>query len=82
MTFEIPGHFAGSPDREGYFSDSKIWSRLLAHNLDYDRTVALNISSPFESRHRYLVHVHPAYTLDDEPSDRSVKSPWGVHTRK
>jgi tetratricopeptide (TPR) repeat protein/transglutaminase-like putative cysteine protease len=81
MTFEIPGHFTGSPDREGNFSDSKIWGRLLSHNIDYDRAAPLQLLSPFESRHRYIVRVHPAYTVESVPRERRVTSKWGVHKR-
>jgi tetratricopeptide (TPR) repeat protein len=77
MAFEIPGHFGGSPDKEGSLTDSKVWGRLLAHNLDYDRPVALDLSSPFESRHRYVVHLPPGLALEAVPRDRTVASPWG-----
>ena len=77
MVYEIVGHFAGSPDREGSISDSRVWSRLLAYNLDYDRQVAFDLSAPFESRHRYVVHLPPAYAFDSLPHERTITSPWG-----
>lgn len=82
FVFEIPGHFSGSPDLEGSFSDSKIWSSLLAHNIDFDRQTPFQLYTPFESRHRFLVHIHPALRLDSSPIDHQIVSPWGVHVRR
>jgi tetratricopeptide (TPR) repeat protein len=81
MGFEIPGHFSGSPDREGSLSDSKVWGRLLAYTLDYERTAPFTLGSPFEVRHRYVVSLPPAYVLDSVPRDREVRSAWGVFRR-
>ncbi len=77
MVFEIPGHFAGSPDREGCVSDNRTWTRLLAYNLDYDRQVALELPTPFESVHRYSVHLPAGYALEGVPREQTVTSPWG-----
>ena len=76
--FEIPGHFAGDPDREGSVTDSKVWAKLLSITLDYDREVALDLWAPFESRHRYQFHVPPGWRLDAPPRDHTVKSKWGT----
>jgi transglutaminase-like putative cysteine protease len=81
MTFEVPSHFTGSPDLEGSLSDSKLWGRLLAYNLDYERTLPLNLGSPFELRHRYVVHLPPAYVLDSVPREREIRSAWGSFRR-
>jgi tetratricopeptide (TPR) repeat protein/transglutaminase-like putative cysteine protease len=81
MDFEVPGHFAGSPDREGSITDSKIWGRLLAYNLDYERTVALNLAVPCELHHRYVLHLPSAYALESVPRDREVRSQWGTFER-
>jgi tetratricopeptide (TPR) repeat protein len=78
MKFEIPGHFTGDPTREGSVTDSKVWSRLLSYNLDYDRTVPLELWSPFESHHHYIVHLPPMYRLDSPPEDFSTSSKWGT----
>lgn len=75
--FEIPGHFTGSPDLEGSITDSKVWSKLLAYNLDHDRAVALDLWAPFESRHRYVIHLPPAYRFESLPRSRTIRSPWG-----
>jgi tetratricopeptide (TPR) repeat protein len=81
MTFEVPGHFSGSTEREGSLSDSKVWGRLLSYTLDYERTAALNLGAPFELRHRYILHLPPAYVLDSAPRDREIRSAWGFFTR-
>ncbi len=80
VVFDIPGHFSGDPDREGSVSDSKVWARLLALTLDYDRETALDLGSPFESRHRYVFHLPPGSRLDGPPRDRAVRSKWGAFT--
>lgn len=77
MVFEIPGHFTGSPDREGSISDSRTWSKLLAYNLDYDRQVPFELPAPFETRHHFVVNVPVAYVLEDVPAERTVTSSWG-----
>jgi tetratricopeptide (TPR) repeat protein len=81
MTFEIAGHFSGSLEREGSLSDSKVWGKLLAYNLDYERSVAFNLGAPFDLRHRYRLHLPPAYVLDSLPGDREVRSSWGFFKR-
>jgi tetratricopeptide (TPR) repeat protein len=81
MVFEIPNHFTGSTEREGSVSDSKVWNKLLAYNLDYERAVGLELGQPFESRHRYRIHLPPAYTLDSVPKDKTLRTPWAVFIR-
>jgi len=81
VVFEIPGHFSGDGDREGSVTDSKVWSKLLAVTLDYDRQAALDLWAPFESRHRYVFHLPPGWYLDKPPSDQVVRSKWGTFTR-
>jgi tetratricopeptide (TPR) repeat protein len=78
MVFEVPNHFTGNPDREGSISDSKIWNKLLAYNLDYDRQTDLDLWAPFESRHHFTVRLHPAYQFDGLPRDKVVPSKWGT----
>jgi tetratricopeptide (TPR) repeat protein len=75
--FDIPGHFTGESDREGSVTDSKVWGRLLAYNLDYDRPVALDLGTPFESRHRYVIELPAAFRLADLPTNRHLRSKWG-----
>lgn len=79
--FEIANHFPGTSEREGSVTDSKVWNKLLGYNLDYERTAALNLSQPFESRHRYRIHLPPAYHLDSVPRDVAVRTPWAEFTR-
>ncbi len=81
MVFEVPRQFSGTPDKEGNFSDSRVWGRLLSHNIDYDREVSVQLYAPFESRHRFVVHVHPVFALETIPRDKKVRSAWGSHTR-
>jgi tetratricopeptide (TPR) repeat protein len=81
MVFEIPNHFTGNPEREGSVSDSKVWNKLLAYNLDYERTVGLELGQPFQSRHRYRIHLPPAYHLDTVPREKTIRTPWAVFTR-
>ncbi|MCI0458320.1 MAG: tetratricopeptide repeat protein [Gemmataceae bacterium] len=78
VEFEIPAQFSGDPDREGSFSDSPVWNRLLAYTLDHDRKVPLDLGQPFESIHRYEITVAPAYRLDGTPSGQEVRSKWGT----
>ncbi len=82
LVFETPGQFTGSPDLEGSITDSKVWGRLLAYTLDYDRQVGLQLGQPFESVHRYLVQLPPAYYLEALPKDRKVRSRWGSFSAK
>jgi tetratricopeptide (TPR) repeat protein/transglutaminase-like putative cysteine protease len=77
MEFDIAGHFSGDPDREGSLTDSKVWGRLLAYNLDYDRDAPLHLGSPFESVHRYTVELPPDYRFDGLPRGQTVRSKWG-----
>jgi tetratricopeptide (TPR) repeat protein len=82
LEFEIPGHFTGSPRKEGSFSDPIVWDRLLGHNLPPDRQVPLRFYAPFESRHRFFVHLPAAYTLDYLPEEKAIHSRWCSFTRK
>jgi tetratricopeptide (TPR) repeat protein/transglutaminase-like putative cysteine protease len=79
MEFEIPGAFArGDRDeKDGSVTDSRVWSRLLSYNLDYDRQVPLDLGNPFESTQRWVVQLPPAYRFVSVPFDHDVRSPWG-----
>ena len=81
MAYEIPGHFTGSSDKEGSVSDSKVWGKLLANTLDYERTAPFYLGSPFDLRHRYVIHLPPAFVLETTPQNRQVRSAWGTFTR-
>src|SRR5207249_2457959 len=67
---------------DGSLTDNKIWGRFLAYNLDYDREAPVEYIAPFETVHRYVVHVPPAYVLDSVPKSRTVRSKWGTFTLK
>jgi tetratricopeptide (TPR) repeat protein len=81
-TYEIPAHFSGKPDLEGGISDNKTWGRLLAYNLDYDRAVAMQFYAPFESKHRYIVHLPAAYHLESIPREQAFRCKWGSFTAR
>src|SRR5207248_2768066 len=51
--------------------------RLLSYSVDFDRRGALDLGSPFESVHRYVLQVPPAFRLDAIPKAQHVKSKWG-----
>ena len=68
------------PRREGSFTDSKVWSKLLVYNLDYDRKVAMDLWAPFDSHHLYSVQVPPAYRIDTVPKEKTISSKWGTFT--
>lgn len=74
--FEVTNHFSGT-DREGSFTDSHIWDRLLAYTLDPDRKAPLDLARPFESVHRYELRLPPAYRFSYTPLARDVSSKWG-----
>ncbi|MFN4260571.1 MAG: DUF3857 domain-containing protein, partial [Gemmataceae bacterium] len=78
VVFEIAEHFRGDPEPEGSVTDSPLWSRLLYHTLAPERQTPLDLGHPFESRHRYVIHLPPAYRLSDYPDDHEIESPWGI----
>jgi tetratricopeptide (TPR) repeat protein/transglutaminase-like putative cysteine protease len=80
IVYEIPGHFSGDPDREGSVTDSKVWAKLLAITLDYEREAALDLYAPFESRHRFVFHVPPGSRIENPPHGQVVRSKWGTFT--
>jgi tetratricopeptide (TPR) repeat protein len=80
MTYEVPFQFSGQQEKDASFSDPKTWSWLLGYNLDYDRDVSMVYYAPFESVHRYVVHVPPAFRLESVPSNKSVTCKWGSFT--
>jgi tetratricopeptide (TPR) repeat protein len=80
MEFEIPKHFTGTPEREGSVTDSKVWSKLLAHNIDHDRKVPLVLPSACETLHRYRFHLPAAYELDGLPRSKTCHCTWGSFT--
>jgi tetratricopeptide (TPR) repeat protein/transglutaminase-like putative cysteine protease len=77
LVFEVPDQFTGDADLEGSVADSKVWGKFIAYNLDYDRSTPLNLGAPFESRHRFVVTLPPAYHFEAVPRERSLLSKWG-----
>jgi tetratricopeptide (TPR) repeat protein/transglutaminase-like putative cysteine protease len=77
VEFEVPGQFSGDSEREGSITDSQVWSRLLAVNVDYDRQAPLDLGAPFESVHHYGIMLPPGFRLESVPENRSIHSQWG-----
>src|SRR5262249_7433791 len=77
VEFLIPKHFGVDKEREASFTDSTVWNRLLAYNLDLERRLPLHLGTPFESVHLYVVQLPATYRFDGLPSPKSVTSPWG-----
>ena len=63
VDFTIARHFTGDSAREGSITDSNVWSRILAYNLDTDRRLPLHLGTPFESIHRYRIELPLAHRL-------------------
>jgi tetratricopeptide (TPR) repeat protein len=83
MIFETPEHFPPSgqeQDREGSITDSRVWNRLVGYNLDPERRAPFMFAAPFESRHRYIIHLPPAYEFSNIPRDHTIRSKWGLFT--
>lgn len=78
LRFVIPRHFTGNAAREASVTDSAVWTRIIAYKPDHDRTLPLNLSSPFESLHLYVIQLPPAFRFDGVPSDREVSGKWGT----
>jgi hypothetical protein len=78
LEFDIPGHFTGNPELEGSVTDSKIWGKLLGYTLDYDRRAPLDLGTPFESVHNYIVRLPAALRFESLPKDLVVRSKWGT----
>jgi tetratricopeptide (TPR) repeat protein len=77
ISFEIADHFSGDSDKEGAVAESKLWGKLLSYNLDYDRTVPLELYAPFELHHRYVITLPPAYHFETVPRERTLRCKWG-----
>lgn len=77
VVFEVPGHFSTESDREGSITDSAVWGRILAVNLDYNRDMPLDLVAPFESIHRFIITLSPALSFEELPKNANVESKWG-----
>jgi tetratricopeptide (TPR) repeat protein len=78
LEYFIADQFSGEGDRDCSFSDSRCWGRILAYNLDYDRSVAMDLWAPFDSIHRYTIHLPPGYRFGPLPTDKFVQSRLGA----
>lgn len=79
LEFQITRHFTGDEALEGSLTDSVVWNRLLAYNLDPDRLVAMQLPGPFSSTHRYRVMLPATLRFDGLPSSYKITSRWGFH---
>jgi tetratricopeptide (TPR) repeat protein/transglutaminase-like putative cysteine protease len=77
IEFDVPNHFSGDSEHEGSLSDSQVWGKLLAVNLDYERQTALDLGNPFESVHRYEITLCPVFRFETLPKAKEIKSKWG-----
>jgi tetratricopeptide (TPR) repeat protein len=77
MRFEIPGQFRGTVEREAGFTDSRVWSGILAYNFDHERTLPLELYAPFESVHHYDVQLPPAFRFVTTNFRKEARAPWG-----
>lgn len=75
--FEIPRHFTGSLEKEGNVTDSKVWGRLLAYNIDHDRQTPMVLPAEFESLHTYRFHAPTLLAFEGLPRSKLIKSKWG-----
>ncbi len=76
--FRIPNHFNGTDYLEASFTDSHVWSRLLAYNPEEGRKQPLDLWGPFESFHQYEINLPPAYRFDTNKRETTHTSKWGV----
>ncbi len=81
VTSAVAGQFAGK-DRDGSFTDSRVWNFLLGYNLDYDRKVPLEMYAPVDTRHRFVVRAPAGFEFDGTPKARVVRSKWGEFRRE
>jgi tetratricopeptide (TPR) repeat protein/transglutaminase-like putative cysteine protease len=77
LVFDIPGYFTGNPEMEAGLSDSLVWNKLLSYTLDYDRKVPMDLGTPFESVHRYIIRLPAALRYESLPKDQVIRSEWG-----
>jgi tetratricopeptide (TPR) repeat protein len=77
LVYEIPAHFTGESRKEGSLSDSQVWNRLLSFAIDPERKLPLHLGTPFESKHRFIVELPPAYRFADLPASQDIESAWG-----
>jgi len=78
VEFEIPKQFTGSGERDGSFTDSVVWARLLSHSIDHERLTPLVLPGPFESIHVYRVRIPAGWVLDSLGRTKEHRSKWGT----
>lgn len=75
--FDVPKHFSGESSKEGSFTDSNVWAWLIGYNLDLDRKLPFQLPSHFESSHRYVIQIAPAFRFDGYPEQKEIRSAFG-----
>jgi len=77
VEYQLPRHFIGDDVLEGSLTDSVLWGRLLAYNVDSERKLPLQLPGPFASTHRFRVHLPPVFRFDGLPRKQQIHSRWG-----
>jgi transglutaminase-like putative cysteine protease len=80
MRFDVPNHLHGAGEMQGSISDNALWSTLLGITIDPERESALELSKPFEFKHRFIIDAPAGHVFEDLPKDEEVKSKWGSFT--
>ncbi len=80
--YDVPKHFSGESSKEGSFTDSIVWAWLVGYNIDFDRKLPYQFPTQFESSHRYIVTIPPAFRFDGYPEEKEFRSAWGQFTLK
>ncbi|MSU79319.1 MAG: DUF3857 domain-containing protein [Gemmataceae bacterium] len=75
--FDVPKHFIGETSKEASFTDSITWAWLIGYNLDMDRKLPFQLPSHFESSHRYVIQIPPAFRFDGYPDQKEIRSAFG-----
>jgi hypothetical protein len=82
LRFDVPGHLHGSGDLQGGISDNALWAAVLGITVDPEREAPLELTKPFEFKHRFIVEAPKGYKLVDLPEEEEVHSKWGTFTLK
>ena len=77
IEFDVPKLFTGDTTREGSLTDSPVWTWFLGYTVDAERRVPYVLPTQFESSHRYVIALPPAFRLESVPESKEVKGQWG-----
>ncbi len=73
-TIELPALLDGDEVKKGSLSESNLYIKLIAFNVDLDRQVPMDIGPPFILTHRYVIHAPTGYRLV-QPPEKNVSYP-------